>query len=167
MSAGSDWGRLFRAESPLLVRFLRRIAPHLSAQDLAQDSFERVCAVAPETLASPRAYLFRTARNVAIDAARREAKGLVRAVDPARLEDVADDASPEAARIQADERAALAAALAGLPQHKRLALVLFKGDGWSYKEIGERLGVSPRTVERYVADATAHCQRELRGLRED
>ena len=40
---------------------------------------------------------------------------------------------------------------------KELKLGLFKLDGLSHKEIGARLGVSHRTVERYIADAIAHC----------
>jgi RNA polymerase sigma-70 factor (ECF subfamily) len=167
MSEAADWGALFRAEGPRLARFLRRLAPRLSAQDLVQDSFERVCAVEPQSITSARGLLYHAARNVVIDASRREAKGLVRAVDPMRIEAVASEPSPEDQRILVDERDALERALAGLPEHKRLALVLLKGDGWSYKEIGERLGVSPRTVERYVADAIAQCHKELRALRDE
>jgi RNA polymerase sigma factor (sigma-70 family) len=147
------------------MRFLARLAPRLSAQDLVQESFKRVCAVDPQTVASARGLLYHTARNLVIDEARRQAKGLLRAVDPAGIEAVAPEPNPEEERILAEERDALERALCGLPEHKRLALVLFKGDGWSYRQVGERLGVSPRTVERYVADAIAHCHKELRGLR--
>ena len=167
MSAPLDLARLFRREGPRLVRFLRRFGPD-TAQDIAQDSFERLCAAEPGTIASPRAYLFRTARNLAISAARRQAIAPVCSVDPGKLEVPAPGPNPEEQAVRCELLARFEQALGQVAEHKRLAVVLIKLEGRSYKEIGERLGVSPRTVERYVADAIAHCHNELRAfLRED
>lgn len=167
MSTRSNWGHFFRAEAPLLRRFLSRFAPSVSADDLVQDSFERVSPIPLETVASPRGLLFRIARNLATDAMIREARTPVRRAGVRELEIACDSPDPEETAALREELRALEEALERLPRHKRVALVMFKVEGHSYKEIGKHLGVSPRTVERYVADAIAHCHRELRGFRED
>jgi RNA polymerase sigma factor (sigma-70 family) len=167
VSGAADWGRVFRAEAPRLRRFLRRLAPRLSGEDLAQDSFARVCAMAPETVISPRALLYRTARNLAINAGKRAAAGPVLGAERLPSEPVSSELDPEERLLLAEALGRLNQALAALPEHKRTALLLFKAEGRSYKEIAAHLGVSPRTVERYVADAMAHCHKELRGFREE
>lgn len=158
-----DPAHLFEVEGPRLRRFLRRFAPGVSADDIVQDSFERLCAVDPETVASPRGLLFQTARNLAKNALIRQAKTPVSVRDPAEIEARAGDGDPEACLLRSELARGLNEVLNTLPEHKRLALYLFKVEGWSYGEIGERLGVSPRTCERYVADAIAHCYKELSG----
>jgi RNA polymerase sigma factor (sigma-70 family) len=163
----ADLARLFAIEGPKLRRFLRRFGRKVSPEDVAQDSFERLQASGPDTLDSPRAFLYRTARNLAINAWKREMSTPVLGADRMPDEPASPDLDPEEQLLLADAIARLNEVLAALPSHKRTALLLFKAEGRSYKEIAAHLGVSPRTVERYVADAMAHCHRELRGFRED
>jgi len=77
--------------------------------------------------------------------------------DPDAAGAVSAEPSPERQVEIAADAAHLHRVLDELPSHKREALLLFKLDGFSHKEIGERLGVSPRTVERYISDAFSHC----------
>ena len=44
-------------------------------------------------------------------------------------------------------------ALAALPPQRRRAFVLSREYGKSYKEIGEEMGISPRTVEKHISEA--------------
>jgi RNA polymerase sigma-70 factor (ECF subfamily) len=158
MSALRDLAGFFAVEGPRLRCFLRRYWPGVSADDIAQDSFERLCSVNPDTVSSPRAYLFRTARNLAINERKRAACVNFELVgDPEALAAAPDGADPEQQVIADEMVARLHEALDRLPERQRLSVVLFKLEGWSYKEIGERLGVSPRTVERYVATGLAGC----------
>ena len=162
MSDLADLERFFAEEEPRLRRFLRRFGPVISADDIIQDCFARLCAADHASLIEPRAYLFRMARNLALNELKRLKTRPVTAVrDLARLELPSDAPSPEERLIKADESVQLGAALALLPAHQRAALTMFKGEGLSHKEIGRRLGVSHRTVERYVADALAKCHKIL------
>jgi len=47
--------------------------------------------------------------------------------------------------------------LDGLPRAVRQAFLWSQLEGVDYSTIGERLGVSERTVKRYMAKAYAHC----------
>lgn len=163
MSGGFDLSRLFVSEAPRLRRFLRRFGPLVWADDIAQDSFARLAAADPGEVSSPRAFLFRVARNLAVDAARRRSASPVRAVENLDALACRDWApSPEDALIASEEREALLSALALLSADQRTALVLRKVEGLAPAEIASRLGVSVRQVQRLIALAIARCQAHLR-----
>ncbi len=161
-----DLIRLFEEMAPGLRRYLSRFGPAISADDITQDAFARLAAAEPGTIEAPRAWLFRTAHNIAL----KELKRLkVAATDPvgdiSALEQPCDAPSPEDLVELTDEVERLRAILELLPERQRVSLILFKVEGLSHKEIGWRLGVSHRTVERYVADAIAHCHEYLSAFR--
>jgi RNA polymerase sigma factor (sigma-70 family) len=47
--------------------------------------------------------------------------------------------------------------LAGLAPKAREVFVLSQLEGLSYAQIAERLGLSERTIKRYMAQAFEHC----------
>lgn len=154
---------LFESESLPLRRFLSRFASPEAADDLAQETFARLCGADAGTMESPRSFLFRIARNLAINEARhRRIVPMELVADPDTLGAISSDPSPEDQIVLADELGRLQRALDQLPAKQREALLLFKLEGFTHKEVGVRLGVSPRTVERYVADAIAHCYLALK-----
>lgn len=166
MNAATELTELFAVEGPRLRRFLRRFGPLISAEDIAQDSFAQLLAADLSLVSSPRAYLFRTARNLALNELRRRSFGSTGVLgDVAALERPSDTPSPEDFLISAEEFERLRSILELLPERQRSALLLFKVEGLSHKEIGQELGVSHRTVERYVADAIAECYDYLSAFR--
>lgn len=168
MSASWDWVSLFRSEAPRLVRFLSRFGPAVSPEDVAQESFARLYAAEPENVASPRAFLFQTARNLAIDQVRRGRASPVRAVADLSGPASADPLpSPEEARIFEEEREVLEGAIASLPEGERAALLLRRVEGLAPAMIAQRLGVSERQVRRLIAHALARCQAQVRALRDN
>lgn len=158
--------RLFEDMAPGLRRYLSRFGPAISVDDIAQDAFARLAAAKPGTIEAPRAWLFRTAHNIALNELKRLKTAATDAVgDIAALEQPCDAPSPEDLVVRGDEAERLRGILELLPERQRTSLVLFKVEGLSHKEIGRRLGVSHRTVERYIADAIAHCYEYLSAFR--
>ena len=135
------------------------------AADLAQECFLRVLAMQQggEHIADPRALLYRVANNLIIDRHRRAAtRNEVALIDEegTGLEDSSYAPSawePEAAAMSAQGVAALLATIDALPIRCREVFILFKFDGLSYAEIGERMGISVRTVEMQLQIAMAAC----------
>lgn len=136
----------------------RRLGCAHSAADLAQDTFVRVLLrpQAVPTLRAPRAYLTTLAKGVVNEHWRRQ--GLERAY----LEALA--ALPEPLALPPDERLALLqtlheidAMLDGLSPKAREAFVLSQLDGLTYAQIAARIGVTERTVKRYMAHAFERC----------
>ncbi|MFG1181953.1 RNA polymerase sigma factor [Xanthobacter versatilis] len=150
----------------LLRHVARRIGNPAAANDVVQDTFLRVHACAPTAeIASPAAYLFRVADNIAIDHLRHEAvRSRVVSAD-AECEGVAaPDPSPEHALDYKQRLRALDAAVAELPPKCREVFLLHKFDGLSHGEIAERLGISRSMVEKHVMKALVHCRDRLADL---
>jgi RNA polymerase sigma-70 factor (ECF subfamily) len=157
-----DLARLFESEAANLTRFLRRFGRTISAEDVTQEAFLRLCAGGRSEVASPRAYLFAVARNVARDRARMSKQSpvfVVANVDALKSRSPAP--TPEEARIAAQEAEALAAAIDALPPLQRDALILRRVELLSPTEVASRLGVSERHVQRLVLQAIAFCHARL------
>jgi RNA polymerase sigma-70 factor (ECF subfamily) len=152
MSNTLDWTLLFEEEAPRLMRFLRRFGPRISAEDIKQDAFAKLVA-SNEDIASPRAYLTTTARNLALNDLRRQKNAATDA--HADIETIAPayTADPETQLIAAEDAAAASAALEALEPHLRDALLLHIVEGLTQPEVAKRIGVSRRTVQRYIEAA--------------
>jgi RNA polymerase sigma factor (sigma-70 family) len=150
-----------------LQKYLRKFtAGAEDVEDLVQETYVRICALPPaQVVDSPRALLFRIARNLAVDRARQK---VARATD-----DVADfeplNVSSEEA--EPDEQVDLrrrfesfCAAVDTLPPLCRRVFVLRKVYQLSHEEIAQALGVSHSTIEKHVAKGLVRCRDQLRSL---
>lgn len=144
-----DFHTLFKAHAKDIARYLQRRGSSLDqAADFTQDAFARLIAGPPEaTVDNPAAYLFRTARNLAINHDRRQ-RILSFADDPeAALQAVADDApSPERVAISRQEIAILEAVFAELTPIQRQIFLLSRIEGRTLAEIGKTLDIPPNTA---------------------
>jgi RNA polymerase sigma factor (sigma-70 family) len=150
-----------------LQKYLRKFtAGAEDVEDLVQEAYVRVCAMPDgQVVNSPRALLFRIARNLAVDRARQR---LTHATD-----DVADfeplNVSSEEAEPdqQVDLRRrfeSFCAAVDSLPPLCRRVFVLRKVYQLSHAEIAEVLGLSHSTIEKHVAKGLVRCRDRLREL---
>jgi RNA polymerase sigma-70 factor (ECF subfamily) len=127
------------------------------AADLAQDTFVRLLHRNEVLeLKAPRAFLRTVARGLVIDHWRREE--LERAYLEALAHLPAQQApSPESRELVFELLESIARMLDGLRPRVRRAFLLAQCEGLTHKQIAERMGISVRSVERYVADALYHC----------
>ena len=142
---------------------LRRLSRSgLDAADIAQETFLRLLRVEhTELIRKPRAHLYRVAVNVIREFELREqGSPLHHTVDIVATEDLLP--APDNSIDRVEHASSLTAALEGLPAMQRAALLLFKRDGKSYREIAQELNLSPHTVKKYLFLAAAHCRRQGR-----
>ena len=127
------------------------------AADLAQDTFLRLLNRSELLeLKAPRAFLRTVARGLVIDHWRREE------LERAYLEALAHQPdqlapSPEARELVFELLETIARMLDGLKPKVRRVFLLAQCEGLPHKQIAEQMGISLRSVERYVADALYHC----------
>jgi RNA polymerase sigma factor (sigma-70 family) len=139
-----------------LVRYLCRVWPNSAeVPDLRQDIYVRVYESASRSLPnSPRAYLFRTARNLMADRVRRAR--IVRIdsnQDSEVLNVLIDEISPERRLAARQELQSLAQAFDALSDKCRSVVWLRRVEGLSQQETARRLGMREGAVESQLARA--------------
>ena len=148
----ADWGELYRAIFPDLVRFLhRKVWDPDRARDLAQEAFVRALQHEPRR---PRPWLFQVAANLARDEARTV---LRRKRHLALLKNEAEDRQEETPDpmegvAERERWAAVRAALDTLGERDREALLLWDA-GMSYPEIARQTGLAVGAVGTTLARA--------------
>ena len=155
----------FRDNYQDLLRFLtRRTGDAERAADLAQDTYLRLATVQSSLeIENPRAFVYRVAGNLAIDALRRDGRLAPDLTFLEAGEGVPDATpSPEASALARDRLRQLEEALDELPAKPRLALLLSRVEGRPFVEIAGQLGVSESMVAKYIARALRHCRDRLR-----
>lgn len=153
--ARSDFARLYRATLAPLRRYLTRFLGDAGeAQDIAHDAYLRVYpkdGKAPPD--NPQAFLYTTARNLAINRLKRRQSG------PFSAQEIPADTSASqlpgvVQQVMArQELAQLEAAVAELPSGCRSVLLLRKVELLSHQEIADQLGIAISTVEKQHARA--------------
>ena len=147
-----------------LRHWLRLKFPFLADRDnLVQESLTRVWRMRQNSeIKSPKALLFTTARNLAIDELRR--RNIVpidslEEIDGLSVLDQGDSAADAATRKQ--ELELLTQAVQSLPTRCRQVLTLRKIYGLSQKEIAAKLRISEATVETHVCNGIRGCTKFL------
>jgi RNA polymerase sigma factor (sigma-70 family) len=152
--------QIFRDHNQSLLRFLAgRLASEQDAKEVAQEAYVRLLQLdRPEGVSFLKAFLFKTAANLAIDRVRRR-----RTLEGYGQQFFELDLEPSAeSRHSAVEDAALTvAALAELSPRHRAAFLLSRLDGLSTAEIASRLRVTDRAVRKYLVHALLHLRSRL------
>ncbi|MBE8594898.1 RNA polymerase sigma factor [Pseudomonas sp. MAFF 301449] len=147
--SGSDLKALYLAHRGEIQAYLdRRLRCKETAADLTQDAFIRLSEHMGRTrIDNFRAYLFSAARNLFIDHTRRQEH---RKGEPLDQQEAASLEHPtptlEQAAIAHQQLAALNTLIQNMPAPCREVFLMVRIEGLTYVEIGERLGISPKTA---------------------
>lgn len=152
--------------------------PHYAA-DIAQSSFERVYTQALQKdgradrgarcteIEAPRALLFRVARNLCIDEARRRKT----AQDWARQQSALDAqrATPSSEYLVAQRQVLtrVVATLEALPARRRHVFLLFRAHGYTRAEIAAQLNITEMAVAKHLVRAAVDCSRVFAQLQDE
>jgi RNA polymerase sigma-70 factor (ECF subfamily) len=149
-----DIADAFEAHAVELRRFLlSRVQCRETAADITQETYLRLLA---QPFAQPvgnlRAFIFRVARNLAIDHVRGRGRRAVLNQGLDNLYAVTGESPPLAdAAIAREQLHRLQQALLQLPALTRRCFELCRLDGLAQKEAAVQLGVSLSTVEKHIA----------------
>jgi RNA polymerase sigma factor (sigma-70 family) len=150
-----------------LRRYLRRFGLRAEdIEDIVQETFIRAFAAeGTQKIRFPKAFLFRIARNLALNERMKLSNTSTDALEDLPDQSVIEDVG----QISVDEDMyarrqiqLLAQAVAELPPQCSRVFLLRKVQGLSYKQIAERLDISVSTVEKHVALGLLRCSDYLR-----
>lgn len=161
--------RLFRDHNEALVRFLAlRLRSQQEARDVAQEAYVRLLKLdQPGAVSFLRAFLFKTAANIAVDRIRHEqmARRIVR--ESKFLDELSAQPTPEQFATDAQELKLAERLIDELPPKCRRAFLLHKFYGLDFSDIARQMGLGERMVRTYVFRALLYCRAGLDAARAD
>ena len=158
------------AENPLFSAYGDLIKKHRfaaerssEAEDIGQDALLRALAIEnTSSIRAPARYLMRMVRNIFIDRQRR--KGREAAIHQSMeltQNNRHESLDPERIVSAKQELQQVALAISLLPPRCREAFVLHRLEHLSYTAIARRMGISPGTVEKHIAQAMLRITRAV------
>jgi RNA polymerase sigma-70 factor (ECF subfamily) len=172
-ATASAVSQLFRDHNRLLVGYLTsRLGSEQEAKELAQESYVRLLQLQnPGDPSLLRAYLFKTATNLAIDRLRHRRVQHQAEEQPQLFESLTaggvESHDPASQLVEREETAKLLGYLQELPLKCQQVFSLHRLDGFTQNEVAVRIAVSERMVRRYVTYAMVYCRLRLDGMAAD
>lgn len=160
---------IFAALRGRITRLVVGIVPPKEVEDIVQETYVRVCQIEnKDTIREPHSFMFRTARNLALDYLKRAETRLTSGVDAIDEIELLNDTrltDTTYAEASSDEEfSQFCDAVRHLPQQCRRAFVLKKVYGYSLREIAADMGLQESTVRNYIIAGSKKCMQYRRDL---
>ncbi len=161
--------KIYLASRGGLSRILSQMVPPHEIEDIVQETYVRICQIEnKDRISSPKSFMFKTARNLALDYLKQSNVKLVDRVENMQeleylLSDENKDEMYESALID-NEFSHFCDAVRQLPVQCRKVFVLKKVYGSSQREIAAHLNISESTVEKHVANGMKRCTQYMRKM---
>lgn len=154
--------RLFREHNESLIRFLQvRLRSRQEASEVAQEAYVRLLSLdEPSAVSYLRAFLFKTAANLAVDRMRRDHVH-TRASELPNFRTFTDSRTPERRVAGEQTLDRLSRLIAAMPPKCRQAFVLHRFHGRDIASIAREMNIAERTVRAYVERALLQCRAAL------
>jgi RNA polymerase sigma-70 factor (family 1) len=144
--------KLFAESRQALLKYIRRfVRSSETAKEIVQEAFLRTYRER-DSIITPRAFLFSTARNLAANEIRH--RRTVERDTLASSDEVPVDAqyeSLESGLLRDERNRLIQQAIDRLPPQCRAAFTLRVFHECSYREVADRLGISVKTVEKHIS----------------
>lgn len=136
------------------------------AEEIVQESFIKFSLELKKQLVEhPRCYLFRIAKNLALDYLKHQkvTDHYAQTQNPA-LMPVPESPSVEQLASDQQKLDILRSVIAELPPRCRQAFTLHNIHGMSYSEIARELDISESGVEKHIMKGLLHCRKRMKNL---
>jgi len=154
--------RLFREHNEALIRFLRgRVGSRNEALEVAQEAYVRLLSLdQPGAVSYLRAFLFKTAANIAIDRRRRHLN-YGKVTERQLFMELAENRTPEREVAAEQTLHLLEHLIEAMPPKCRESFVMNQIHGLDAAVIAARLGITGSMVRKYVVRALLHCRERM------
>ena len=144
---------IYMASRIALARAVRRIVRRHDVEDVLQEAFVRSFeAEGRHPIHDARAFLMRTAKNIALDHVTSAGYRTTGAMDGVDEEFFTDPSAPPDVCVDAQQRfLQFCEAVGSLPEQCRRVFVLKQVYGLSQEGVAARVGIAESTVEKHIA----------------
>jgi RNA polymerase sigma factor (sigma-70 family) len=158
----SDVERLFREHNATLLQFISaKVGSEQEAREIAQEAYVHLLRLNhPEAISYLRAFLFKTAANLAIDRLRERGRR-THVTSMAEVDFAVFEVTPERQVSGEQALAVIGAAVAQLPAKCKQAFLMHRLYDLEIDEIAERMGIGACMVRRYIARGLEHVRHRL------
>ena len=169
MSNDTLFYKAYLASRKSISRLVARIVPPHEIEDIVQETYVRICQIEnKESISSPKSFMYKTARNLALDFQKQASNRLVDGIDNMEafehlLSEPNKDEMYENA-LSDSEFSHFCEAVRLLPVQCRKVFVLKKVYGYSQREIAAQLSLSESTVEKHIATGMKRCTLFMRKI---
>lgn len=150
----------FVKHQSFLKRFLKRFLSNShDIEDVVQDSYlKALCAEKSQEIHSPKAFLFRIARNEALKELRKKSRRITDYIEELDIPEAStSETSVEDLSIARQRLGLFCQSALEMTPRCRKVFLMCKVYGFSYKEIATHLGISVSGVEKHVARGLEIC----------
>ena len=157
--------RVYREHEQALVHFLVSILKDREeAKEVSQEVFLRILqGPDPEDIRNPKAFIYRTASNLALNRIRYKKIRRVEQGEPQQSEPVSRTLDQERKVAVRQEMEQLLAVMETMPPRCREVFVLCRFYELDYRQAAKRLGISKSMVKKHMKRAVLHCVSNLGG----
>lgn len=162
MTANTLFYKVYLASRKGLSNVVARIVPPHEIEDIVQETYVRICQIKnTDNISSPKSFIYKTARNLALDYQKQANIRLVDGIDNMEaLEQLLAEHQKDEMYENAltdSEFSNFCEAVRLLPVQSRKVFVLKKVYGYSQREIAAQLNLSESTVEKHIATGMKRC----------
>ena len=150
----------FVKHQSFLKRFLTRfLSSSHDIEDVVQDSYlKALCAEKNQEIHSPKAFLFRIARNEALKELRKKSRRITDYIEELDIPEAStSETSVEDSSVAKQRFGLFCQSALDMTPRCRKVFLMCKVYGFSYKEIASQLGISVSGVEKHVARGLEIC----------
>ncbi len=145
-----------------ISRVVAKIVPPHEIEDIVQETYVRICKIEnSDNINSPKSFIYKTARNLALDYQKQAKIRLVDGIDNMEaLEQLLCEQYKDEmyeSTLTDNEFSNFCEAVRLLPIQCRKVFVLKKVYGYSQREIAAQLELSESTVEKHIATGMKRC----------
>lgn len=159
MSRVSTIAEVFSGLRRQIAQVASRVVPPADIEDIVQETFVRSFeAEMAQKITHPRAFLLKTARNLALNHVDRSEHRLAVSLEDVAGESTLISSDSVESHLESQEQLLMfCRAVRELPLQCRRAFLLKKVYGMSQRDIAQYLGISESTVEKHIAKGILRC----------
>jgi RNA polymerase sigma factor (sigma-70 family) len=155
----------FLIHNVLLQKYLSRyVREYRDVEDILQDVYINAFnAENSKEITNPKAFLFRIARNIALNKLKKKSFKMTTYIEECQTEFVIERTDELEVEISAEESLEIYfEAVESLPNKCKKVYVLRKVHGLTHKEIAEKLDITLSSVEKHLHTGLLRCRRYIK-----